>query len=316
MFGNTPTVEGLQKLVKGELPEPPITRLLELRFLEFGDTGTATLSLPASPWFCSRSQDVNPGPIATLMHMALSSVALGLGTSNEYIGVVGQSMTFLTSVPADGRELLARAHLVHRGAELLISSAEVIDADGNRVAMGSQTSVLRERRRRGRSPAKQHERVLATILFTDIVGSTKHAQELGDERWRDLLADHSELVRRQLKTFGGREVKSIGDGFLAAFESPARAVHCARAIRDGVRHLGLEIRAGIHTGECERVGSDLAGIAVHAASRIEGIAATGEILVSATVRDLVAGSGLGFANRGLHELKGIEGQRQLFAVVD
>jgi class 3 adenylate cyclase len=180
--------------------------------------------------------------------------------------------------------------------------------------MGSQTSVLRERRRRG--TARQHERVLATILFTDIVGSTRRAQELGDERWRDLLAEHGDIVRRQLQMFGGREVKSTGDGFLAAFESPARALHCARAIRDGVRQLGLEIRAGIHTGECERVGSDLAGIAVHAASRIESIAVAGEILVSATVRDLVAGSGLGFGDRGPHELKGIEGKRQLFAVLD
>jgi class 3 adenylate cyclase len=314
LFGEIPALEGLRNVVEGKQPEPPITGLMELRFLEVGEAGAATLSLPASPWFASRSRDVTPGPIATLMHMALSTSPLALARAGEYLGVVGQSMTFLDAVPADGRELIARARLAHKGSELLVSSVEVIDADGRRVAMGSQTSVLRERRRRG--TARQHDRVLATILFTDIVGSTRRAQELGDERWRDLLAEHGDIVRRQLQMFGGREVKSTGDGFLAAFESPARAVHCARAIRDGVRQLGLEIRAGIHTGECERVGSDLAGIAVHAASRIESIAVAGEILVSATVRDLVAGSGLGFGDRGLHELKGIEGKRQLFAVLD
>jgi uncharacterized protein (TIGR00369 family) len=316
LFGDMPALEGFRKLARNEMPEPPITRLLELRFLEADEGGGGALSLPASPWFCSRYSDVTPGTIATLMHMALSAAPLALSTGNEYIGVVGQSLTFLRSVPPDGRELLARYRLIHRGSELLVSSVEVLDADGNRAAMGSQTSVLRERRRPGASHAPGRERILATVLFTDLVGSTRRAQELGDERWRELLVEHDDTVRHQLKTFGGREIKSIGDGFLAAFESPARAVHCARAIRDALRQLGLEIRAGIHTGECERVGSDLAGIAVHAASRIEGAAAPGEILVSSTVHDLVAGSGITFADRGLHELKDIEGSRQLFSVAD
>jgi class 3 adenylate cyclase len=182
--------------------------------------------------------------------------------------------------------------------------------------MGSQVSVVRERRRPGAANVQPSQRVLATVLFTDIVGSTRLAQELGDERWRELLAEHDSVVRRQLQTFDGREVKSTGDGFLATFESPAQAVQCARAIRDRLRALDVEIRAGIHTGECERVGSDLAGIAVHAASRIESAATPGEILVSSTVHDLVAGSGLSFADRGLHDLKDISGRRQLFAVAD
>jgi class 3 adenylate cyclase len=248
------------------------------------------------------------------MHMGLGIAPVARTTTDEYIGVVSQELVFLADVPADGRELVAPFKLVHEG-DLLVSSIEVLDADGNRVAMGSQTSILRERRRR-RTASAPGERVLATVLFTDIVGSTERAQQLGDERWRELLTEHQAAVRRELKTFSGREIKTTGDGFLASFDSPARAVQCARAARDAVRSLGLELRAGIHTGECERIGQDLAGIAVHAAARIEATAGAGEILVSSTVHDLVAGSGLTFADRGLHELKGIDGQRQLFAVSD
>jgi uncharacterized protein (TIGR00369 family) len=304
--------DGARGMAAGEV-EVPINRLLGVRLLEFGSDGAGMLAMPASPWLCSLWTDVQPGVIAAMMHMGLGIAPVAHTRADEYIGIVSQELTFLTAVPADGRELTAPFKLVHEG-DLLVSSIEVLDGDGNRVAMGSQTSVLRERRRRTRGPAA--ERILATVLFTDIVGSTERAQELGDERWRELLTAHQDVVRRKLKAFGGREVKTTGDGFLAAFESPARAVQCARAVRDAVRALGLEIRAGVHTGECERIGSDLAGIAVHAAARIEAAAGAGEILVSSTVCDLVAGSGLTFADRGLHDLKGLSGQRQLFAVAD
>ena len=132
--------------------------------------------------------------------------------------------------------------------------------------------------------------------------------------WRDLLDEHHAFVRKQLQAFKGREVKTTGDGFLATFDSPGRAVHCARAIRDGVRHLGLEVRAGLHTGECEISGTDVAGIAIHIASRVQGLAGPSEILVSNTVRDLVTGSGLRFTDRGRHQLKGIEGDWPVYAV--
>ena len=315
-FGRGSLLGEMRKLITSETPEAPLTRLLGLRFLEVDEHGSGMLSLTASPWLRSRWIDLQRGPIATLMHMGLSAAALALMKADEYIGVVSQSLTFLGSVDADGRDLIARYGLTHRGSDLLVSEVEVLDGDGNRVAMGSQVSVVRERRRSGTAGAQTPQRVLATILFTDIVGSTRRAQEMGDERWRELLAEHDTMVRRQLRTFNGREVKSTGDGFLAAFESPAQAVQCARAIRDRLRGLDIEIRAGIHTGECDRVGSDLAGIAVHAASRIESVAAPGEILVSSTVHDLVAGSGLSFVDRGLHDLKDLSGQRQLFAVAD
>ncbi|HXR12270.1 MAG TPA: adenylate/guanylate cyclase domain-containing protein [Gaiellaceae bacterium] len=159
------------------------------------------------------------------------------------------------------------------------------------------------------------DRVLATVLFTDLVGSTERAGELGDRRWRELLESHHAVVRRELVRFSGREIDTAGDGFLAAFDGPARAIRCAKAVVDAVGGLGLAVRAGVHTGECEVVGEKLAGVAVHVGARVAAQAAPGEVLVSSTVRDLIAGSGIELADRGLFELKGLEGERRLFAVV-
>ena len=162
--------------------------------------------------------------------------------------------------------------------------------------------------------APQPDRVLATVLFTDLVGSTEKLAELGDLRWRQLLAAHHAAVRVQLERFRGREIDTAGDGFLAAFDGPARAIRCATAIRDAVEELGLEIRSGLHTGECELIGPKLGGIAVHIGARVSAHAEAGEILVSSTVKDLVAGSGIAFDPRGTVELKGIPGEWSLYAV--
>ena len=164
--------------------------------------------------------------------------------------------------------------------------------------------------RRGPEP----DRVLATVLFTDIVGSTERAREVGDRRWRELLERHHTLVRHQLERYQGREVDTAGDGFLATFDGPARAIRCASAAVNGVRSLGLEIRAGVHTGECELLGDKVAGLAVHTGARVASAASPGEVLVSQTVKDLVAGSGLEFEDRGAHELKGVPGEWRLYAV--
>ena len=164
--------------------------------------------------------------------------------------------------------------------------------------------------RRGAEP----DRVLATVLFTDIVDATRRAAELGDRRWRDLLDAHHAVVREQLTKFRGREIDTAGDGFLAAFDGPARAVRAACSISDGVRPLGLDVRAGLHTGECEVMGPKLGGIAVHIGARVAALGRPGEVLVSSTVRDLVAGSGLRFEDRGTHALKGVPGEWHLFAV--
>lgn len=160
------------------------------------------------------------------------------------------------------------------------------------------------------------ERVLATVLFTDIVGSTKPASRLGDSAWRELLQRHHAIVRREFARFQGRELDTAGDGFFAAFDGPARAVLAASAIRESLRALELEIRAGLHTGECEVSDGKIAGIAVSIGARISSLAAPGEVLVSSTVTDPVAGSGLRFDERGEHELKGVLGTWRLYAVVD
>jgi len=166
----------------------------------------------------------------------------------------------------------------------------------------------------GARHAPEPERVLATVMFTDIVGASERAAGLGDRRWHDLLDSHHALIRRQLNHFRGREIDTAGDGFLATFDGPARAVRCASTISDGVRSLGIEVRAGLHTGECEMMGDKLAGIAVHIGSRVAALARPGEVLVSSTVKDLVAGSGLSFQDRGIQSLKGIPGEWRLFAV--
>jgi pimeloyl-ACP methyl ester carboxylesterase len=160
----------------------------------------------------------------------------------------------------------------------------------------------------------QSNRVLATVMFTDIVGSTVRAAELGDHRWRDLLATHDAAVRRELKRFEGREVKTTGDGFLATFTAPSRAIACACALRDTLRQLGIDVRVGLHTGECEIMGADVGGLAVHTGARVAAHAGAGEVLVSSTVKDLVAGARIGFVDRGTHELKGVPGEWRLFAV--
>lgn len=158
------------------------------------------------------------------------------------------------------------------------------------------------------------DRVLATVLFTDIVGATETAARLGDRRWRDMLARHHDAVRHELLQFRGREIDTAGDGFFAAFDGPARAVRCACAIGDALRPLGLEMRAGVHTGECEVMGDKVGGIAVHVGARIAARAAAGEVLVSRMVKDLVSGSGISFNDRGQQSLKGVPGKWQLFAV--
>jgi class 3 adenylate cyclase len=168
----------------------------------------------------------------------------------------------------------------------------------------------------GSRPVPEPDRVLATVMFVDIVGSTKQAAALGDRRWRELLSAHHVAIRRELARFRGREIKTFGDGCLATFDGPARGVQCGWAITEASRSLGLEVRIGLHCGEVELVGDDVGGIAVHLASRVSAIAAPGEVLVSSTVKDLVAGSGIQFIDRGVQRLKGIPDDRRLFAALE
>jgi class 3 adenylate cyclase len=158
------------------------------------------------------------------------------------------------------------------------------------------------------------DRILSTVMFTDIVDSTRQAAEIGDSEWRALIQRHDDMVRSQLQHFGGREIDRTGDGFLSAFDSPARAIRCAEAISGAVHSIGLRVRAGVHSGEFEVLGQHLGGIAVHIGARISALAGPDEVLVSQTVRDAVIGSGITFDDRGTHELKGAPGQWRLYAV--
>jgi class 3 adenylate cyclase len=202
-----------------------------------------------------------------------------------------------------------------------ISGARHVQLPGvdHMIAVGDTQPLLEEIRRfleHAWESAEEPEpdRVLATVLFTDIVGSSEKAASLGDRAWRELLERHHELVRRQLVRFRGKEVDTAGDGFFASFDGPARAIGCACAVVEAMPELGLEVRAGLHTGECELVDGKVAGIAVHTGARVASQAQPGEVLVSSTVKDLVAGSGLAFQDRGEHELKGIPGEWKLYAV--
>ena len=166
----------------------------------------------------------------------------------------------------------------------------------------------------GVRPRREPERMLATLLFTDIADSTSLAGRLGDRRWRDVLEEHNRIIRREIARFRGNEVKTLGDGFLATFDGPARAVRAAQTIEREVESVGVRIRAGLHTGEVETIGNDVGGMAVHIGARVGAMANPGEILVSGTVRDLVVGSELVFEERGTHKLKGVPGEWRLFAV--
>jgi class 3 adenylate cyclase/pimeloyl-ACP methyl ester carboxylesterase len=166
----------------------------------------------------------------------------------------------------------------------------------------------------GRRSVRPADRVLATVMFTDVVGSTERASQLGDGPWRELLDEHHRAVRAELAAWRGTEIKTIGDGFLATFDGPARAVNCAAAIVDSLAVLGLPTRAGVHTGECELVGDDVAGIAVHIGARVMERAGAGEVLASSTVKDLVFGSGLRFSDRGVHSLRGVPDEWRLYAL--
>jgi class 3 adenylate cyclase len=211
-----------------------------------------------------------------------------------------------------GRDVEERS----RDLAAAIPNARAVGVGGHDIAPFVGDEIPAEVERFLRSPLEEPipDRVLATILFTDIVGSTERAASIGDRRWRDLVAAHRLQVRSELARFGGVELDTAGDGFFASFDGPARGIACAQAIVTSAAEQGLDVRAGLHTGECERDAGKLAGIAVHIGARIASLAQPAEVLVSRTVKDLVAGSGIEFDDRGEHELKGVPGDWQLFAV--
>jgi class 3 adenylate cyclase len=234
---------------------------------------------------------------------AIRVPTLVLNRSGDTPDIVGGSRYLADHIPgAQHRELPGSDHVIFAGDP----ESYLVEIEG----------FLRDVWEQRAWEDAEEERVLATVLFTDIVDSTARAAELGDSGWRELVQAHHGLVRRQLTRFRGTEIDTAGDGFFASFDGPARAIRCACAISEGVRDLGIEIRAGLHTGECERIDNKVGGIAVNIGARVASKAIAGEVLVSSTVKDLVAGSGIQFTERGVAELKGIPGEWRLFAVTD
>jgi len=233
----------------------------------------------------------------------------------------------------DIRQILPSIHVptlvLHRSDDTLpvrhgrylaehIPAARYVELAGadHLISIGNSNAILDEIEEflTGVRHPTEHNRMLATIMFTDIVSSTKQAHELGDRRWLELLDQHNMLVRRELARYRGVEMNTTGDGFFATFDGPARAIRCALAISDNVQRLGIQIRAGLHTGECELMGNKVGGIAVHIGARVMAYSSANEVLVSSTVKDLVAGSGIKFIERGVHELKGVPDAWHLYAV--
>jgi class 3 adenylate cyclase len=256
---------------------------------EFVDAWARHLRLSASP-----------GAIATILRMTADVDV------RDILGAI-RTPTLVAHAPHD-REYAT--YIANR-----IPGARVFEIPGPDHAVYLQVDALLPEVQRfvAGLEAEEPETILATVLFTDIVGSTERLAELGDARWRQLVERHHALVRQQLGRFRGRELDTAGDGFFAMFDGPIRAIRCAHAIAESVRGLGLEIRAGLHTGECELLGDKIAGLAVNIGARVASHAGPGEVLVSSTVKDLVAGSGLEFEERGTVELKGVPGRWQIYA---
>jgi class 3 adenylate cyclase len=246
-------------------------------------------------------------PIGAFLMMAGSWDVTGLLPRIE-VPVLVLNRAENVIVPIRNGPALAAALPDARLVEIPGTGAVIFSADVDLVADEIEAFLT------GKRPPPRRDRVLATVLFTDIVGSTDTAARLGDREWRQLLDRHNRTVRTALARYGGREIQTAGDGFLATFDSPRRAIECARAAADTVRSIGLEIRAGVHTGEIELAGDDVQGIAVHIGARVSAKAGASEILVSSTVRDLVTGSGIEFEDRGLHSLKGVPGEWRIYAV--
>jgi uncharacterized protein (TIGR00369 family) len=281
--------------------------------------GSMTMALATSAWLSDGFGVVYTGAIAFLADAAITLAAGTTVPPGTAFSTIDLKLYLLRTVlPTDG-ELIARATIAHRGRTIAIANCQITGPDGAVIAQAAG-SVLILPGRHWERPVQvadeitaESSRVLTTVLFTDIVGSTRRAAELGDDRWGQVLAEHHAIVREQIRRFRGREVDTAGDGFLIAFDGAARAVWCAMAVRDHLRHIGLEVRSGIHAGECDESGGKLIGIAVHIGSRLLGLAEPGEVLVSSTVKDLVTGSGIEFDDRGEHTLRDIAGAWRLYA---
>jgi class 3 adenylate cyclase len=281
-------------------------------------------SAAGSAWrYVAPNAAKDPEFSASVTRYARSALSPGGARSMAEMAVFADVRSLLPAIQAptlvlyrSGDRWTGRPHSVYLAEHIPGAKLVEVPGDDNLIFVGDSDADLDEIEEflTGTRHVPETNRVLATVLFTDIVGSTKRAAAIGDQDWRKLLDAHDGVVRRQLERFGGTEVNTLGDGFVATFDGPGRAIQCACAIRDAVLALGIEVRTGLHTGEIELRGPDVAGIAVHLAQRVSALANPSEVLVSRTVTDLVAGSGIEFEDRGAHELKGVPGTWKLFAV--
>jgi class 3 adenylate cyclase len=279
---------------------------------------------PMAP-IAPRALREDPEFAAGLRRLSRSILSPREGQAAAQLGVYGDVRPLLRAIQAPTLVMYRRddrfagkPHATYLAEHIHGAKLVALPGEDNLCVVSSPEAALEEIQEflTGARGGPRSDRVLATVVFTDIVGSTDHAARLGDQRWRELLDSHDRAVRRQLERFGGQEVNTAGDGFLATFDGPGRAIHCATAIRDTVRALGIDVRVGVHTGEIEVRGDDVAGLAVHIGARVAHLAGAGEVFVSSTVKDLVAGSGIEFTDWGEHELKGVPGRWRLFAVQD
>ena len=295
----------------------PLWRLMGITIDDVGG-GACTLTMPVNDWLLSWLRVITPGAIHAFLNNALQVAMMSVALPDQ--GVIEHDVHLVRTGDPSGVSLrgwdqfIARANIDKRGGDSLFATGDVTTGAGDKIWVGSSTATLVSRR--DSASEVSPDRVLAAVLYTDIVGSTPHAERLGDARWKDVLEEFHTRSSRQVATLRGREVKWTGDGILATFDSPARAVQCARALREAAQRQQIEIRAGVHVGECELMGTDVAGIAVHVAQRVMDKAEPATIFVTSTVREAAAGSGLHFADRGRHQLKGIDGDWQLYAVED
>ena len=293
----------------------PYQHLLPVEFVA-ADEGHIVITLRASEWLSRYSAAVATASIASLSNRAGWYASLTMPRRGQSFVGLDQTTRLYRSVPADGRSLRAEGRAEMREGQFVVADVRVHDAEGMLVASAQSIGTVVDNEKRQRPLAREVRRILATLLFTDIVGSTSHAERLGDARWRTLLEDYRGVIRAEIAQYDGVEVDTAGDGFLVRFETPVRALECARAIRNSVQRLGITIRAGMHAGECELQSGKLAGMGVHIAARVQALASPDEVLVSSTVKDLALGSGLRFEDRGEHTLKGVAGEWRLYALIE
>jgi class 3 adenylate cyclase len=292
----------------------PFVELIGVRILHI-DVGAARSSFPATEWFCLFSRNVSHGALATLGNTNGTLAGQSLTRAGDSFVGLSQNSRFLGEIPADGRPFIAETTGHLRAEDRASVEVATRDSEGRTIVLTSGVAHFVDAAKRQRAIATATKRVLCSLLFTDIVNSTQHAERLADQRWHALLDEQRKKVRAEIARYGGTEIDTAGDGFFVRFDSPADALDCAVAAVHAVKPLGIDIRAGVHTGECEVTGRSYAGMAVHLGARIMAAAGPGEILVSSTVKDLVMGSGRNFEDRGEHSLKGVPGTWRLHTLV-